>query len=176
MKRKIIIDPGHGGIDPGAVGEFSEEKNIVLSMANILKELLQMQGFDTRLTRRDDIKPSWPDRVKSKEEDLFVSLHCNAVAAQNVKGISNYHYPGSETGEKLAHAIQENLMSAFDTRNKGVKEKYWYVLRNTKCPAVLVETGFISNPKEEEKLNRFSYQVKAMLAIVEAIKTIKESD
>ena len=170
----IRIDPGHGGEDPGAVGTCSKEKDIVLKMAHILDYLLFLEGYETKMTRDDDVKPNWVERVISSEDDLYVSIHCNAAKATNVKGISTFHYTSSEEGQVFAEQVQNELMKRIDTRNRGVKEQNFYVLRETKCPAILVETGFITNEKEEEKLNTLDYQCKVAVSIIEAIKNIKE--
>ncbi|WP_018250303.1 N-acetylmuramoyl-L-alanine amidase family protein [Orenia marismortui] len=170
---KIIIDPGHGGKDPGASGQFSNEKDVALQISRMLYTILKDNGHNTRLTREDDSYPKWEDRVKSTVEDLFVSIHCNACGNYEVEGIETLHY--SEAGKRLAELIQKNLKYQTGRIDRGVKErKDLYVLKKTKCPAVLVETGFISNPKEEISLNNAEYQYILASAIFEGIKDYLE--
>ena len=172
----IRIDAGHGGEDPGAAGQYSYEKDITLKTAHILDYLLFLEGYETKLTRDDDVKPSWTERVISSKIDLYVSIHCNAVNNKNVRGIETFHYPGSAAGKMFAEEVQKELMKRIDTKNRGVKKQDFYVLRETACPAILVETGFITNENEEEKLNTLEYQCKIAVSIIEAIKKIKGCD
>ncbi|TDX46593.1 N-acetylmuramoyl-L-alanine amidase family protein [Orenia marismortui] len=173
----IIIDPGHGGKDPGASGQFSNEKDIALKISRMLYALLKKVGHKVRLTREDDSYPKWEDRVISTTEDLFISIHCNACGNYEVEGIETLHYPGSEAGEKLASLIQKNLKYQTGRIDRKIKErKDLYVLKKTRCPAVLVETGFISNPKEEISLNNAEYQYILASAVAEGIKDYLEGE
>ena len=172
----FIIDAGHGGEKTGAVGRYSQEKDITLKIAKIVGILAELEEIENRLTRTQDIEPEWKDRVVSNAEDIFVSIHCNGASAKNVKGISTFHYPNSEKGKELATEVKNELIKRIDTKNRGVKQADFYVLRETKCPAVLVECGFITNLNEENKLNTLEYQCKVAVSIIEAIKKIKESD
>jgi N-acetylmuramoyl-L-alanine amidase len=168
---RIIIDAGHGGEDPGAVGEYSQEKDITLRISNVLNALLQIEGFKTKMTREKDCKPSWEDRVESTEEDIFVSIHCNAVEQRDIQGIETYHYKTSKAGKKLAELAQDNLINSTNRLDRGAKgSKELYVLRKTKCPAILVESGFISNLEEEQLLNTLNLQAKVAVSIAQAIK------
>ena len=168
----VIIDPGHGGKDSGAVGpNETKEKDIVLSISKFVSEILNYRGYENRLTRDDDSYPSWGDRLQSNPKDLFISIHCNAVANKKVRGVETWHFTNSENGKKIASLIQDNIIKSSQMRDRGIKNnKKFRVLKDTRCPAVLVETGFISNPKEEEILNSLSYQIKVACSIVDAIK------
>ena len=172
----IIIDAGHGGKDPGAVGQNgTKEKDVVLKISKWLALVLEKMGYDLRLTREDDTYPSWGNRVESKQDDLFISIHCNAVDNQKVKGVETWHFSGSENGQKLAKLIQENIINNSDRRDRGIKHnKKFYVLRKTRCPAVLVEIGFISNLEEEKAINSINYQAVVVSSIVDAIEEYKE--
>jgi N-acetylmuramoyl-L-alanine amidase len=175
---KIIIDPGHGGKDPGACGEFSQEKDITLKIGIMLYSLLKMyENYEVEMTRERDTYPTWVRRVKSEAEDIFISIHCNATVNKEVNGIETFHYPNSEQGERLANLIQSKLIAATNQKDRGVKsEEGLYVLRKTKCPSVLVECGFISNPEGEKSLNEAKYQYLLALTILEGIKEYLEGE
>lgn len=167
----IIIDAGHGGKDPGAIGPNGvKEKDINLKIAKLVKFLISYLDYDSILTRDDDYYPNWENRVKSKFDELYISIHCNASNNTRARGIETFFYTGSEQGKKLAELVQDNLIKATDRVNRGVKEnKSLYVLKNTKCPAVLIEIGFINNLEEEALLDSIDYQVQISAAIVKAI-------
>ncbi|WP_408955823.1 N-acetylmuramoyl-L-alanine amidase [Natroniella sp. ANB-PHB2] len=168
---KIIIDAGHGGSDVGALGQFSCEKDITLKLAKVVGFLLRHLGYEVRLTRDDDYLPIWAERVESNKDDIFISIHCNGAPNPSVQGIETFYYKGSEKGEALARAIQGSLIDATKEVDRSVKSSdNLYVLRRTKCPAVLVEIGFITNEYEEKMLNSSDYQLKLALAIVKGIR------
>ena len=167
---KIIIDAGHGGKDPGASGQFSNEKDVALKISRMLYALLKKVGHEVRLTREDDSYPEWNQRVESTADDLFISIHCNASNNPRASGIETFCYKGSKEGKELAELVQANLIKHTSRIDRGVKEnRGLYVLKNTKCPAVLAEIGFISNIEEEVLLNCVEYQVEVSLAIVKAV-------
>ena len=170
----IIIDPGHGGNDPGAVGPTgTKEKDVALNISLCLANLLEWLGHEVKLTRTHDVKPNWPDRVKSNKEDIFVSIHCNAVDNEDVHGTETFHYTGSTEGEKVAEAVHRRLKGV--ARDRGVKDSQeFYVLRKTKCPAILVETDFISNPEREKLLASRRYQMRLASLIAAGIDQYKE--
>ena len=152
---KICIDPGHGGKDPGAVGTSPfrpEEKAFTLRLALLLEEKLESLGHWVVMTRRKDrflelkSRASFANRLNA---DLFVSIHTNSAATSDVSGMEVYHFPGSDKGRKLATIILENMLQEFpDHKDRGVKEVNFTVLRETRMPAVLVESEFLSNPRQ----------------------------
>jgi len=174
---KIIIDAGHGGKDSGAIGPSgTKEKDINLEVAKLLDILLKYRSHNTKLTRTEDVYPPWEDRVESNRDDIFISIHCNASNNRDAQGIETFHYPSSTEGNKLASLIQNNLIALTNRVDRGVKEANFYVLRETRCPAVLVELGFISNEEEEELLNDFDYQLKCVVAIIKAVESYQKSN
>lgn len=167
---RYLIDPGHGGYDSGAVGNFSREKDLNLEIAKYVFAFLKHQDENVQMTRTGDYYPSWSHRVKSDFDDVFISIHCNANKDKTITGSSVLYYPGSEDGKRLAELVQDNLVSRLDSRDIGIIERDdLYVLKGTKCPAILVETGFMSNEEEEKKLNDIEYQIKAAEAIVDGV-------
>jgi len=191
-KRKvkvIVIDPGHGGNDSGAVRRhrkgliFSfkiKEKDINLDIAKRVKRYLK--GTDTRviLTRGTDKFVSLKYRVglaKKYKADIFVSIHANAAWDKKMSGIETY-YPRrtrdkgvslKKESRKLAESIHESLIRHMRSKDRGIKEAMFYVLRNTYMPAVLVEVGFISNYYEAKLLRKSSYRKKVAQVIAQGI-------
>ncbi len=170
---RIVIDPGHGGADCGAVGPGgTREKDVNLAVAKLLFRYLDPVA-DVRLTRSDDRhlgeseSADLAERVRIAEAwraSYFISLHCNAAPGGG-RGVETYAYkPGGE-GERLARAIQKGLVEATGFPDRGVKFADYYVLRKTSMPAVLVEMGFISNPEEERLLGNPAFQDRLAWAI-----------
>lgn len=163
----------HGGKDPGAVGQKgTKEKDITLKIAVTVAALLQQTSIATKLTRTSDIFVDLDDRAKianSFNANYFVSIHCNSAADRSANGIETYCYEFGGEGEKLAVAVQKELISATGLRDRGVKAANFAVLRETAMPAILVELCFISNPAEEALLNNPAFQTKCAKAIVDGI-------
>ena len=160
----IVIDPGHGGSDPGAINRSLQlqEKDVTLDISLRLKAALERRGFRVAMTRDDDRDVSYahsPDGVElgarvavanSRNADLFVSIHCNSAPTSARTGTS-YHW--FKTADLiLAHALEGSLQNGTGFSNHGLIRNRFYVLRHTTMPAVLVETAFISNAAEAQKL------------------------
>lgn len=218
----IVIDPGHGGKDCGALGPNNlKEKNLTLQMAKRLKSKLETElGVNVLLTRQDDSYVPLRKRTvfaNSNDADLFVSIHCNAAKNKKANGIEVYYlseaknnearaaqalenevvikYEGKEalkkydSGEmvisdliqsaqlvesiRLAYKLQGNLISETKAKNRGVKSANFFVLRGAYMPSVLIETGFISNRKEANKISNYKYQNRIIDSIFYAIKSFK---
>jgi len=176
---KIVIDPGHGGRDPGAVGPTgTQEKVIALVIALKLAQLLSPVA-EVKLTRIDDaalgpdVNNDLEGRVKIAndwEADLFISVHCNSAGDQRAKGFGVWTTPGETASDKLAQFILDEYAKAFpDLVSRSCKEANFYVLKRTRCPAVLVETAFISNPVEEVLLTSENFQLRAAQAIAHGV-------
>ena len=175
-----VIDPGHGGRDPGAVANNVLEKDVNLEVALRLRKNV-VQGdylFMPFLTRGDDHYVSLQQRCDTANEAkaaLFVSLHCNARPMRGREGIEieTYHYPGSYVGETVASVLFNFLFVSIDDKYKciprGIKQKAFYVLKHTTCPAVLVEMGFLTDPEEARWLNEGVNQNLLAQAIAEGI-------
>lgn len=169
---KVCIDPGHGGFDPGAIGPHgTREKDVTLAIGLKVKELLENNGMAVVMTRLGDYAPGRATEVKadlknraaianSSNADIFVSIHINSAPVRTASGCECYIYRRGGAAEKLAVAIQKNIVAETGLADRGVKTANFYVLRGTKMPAVLGETGFISNPVEELKLKDPQFQLK----------------
>lgn len=172
---KIWVDAGHGGSDPGAVGANGLlEKSINLEVARELVSLLFGKGYRVGATRLADEYMSLSERCRRAnafQADVFVSIHCNAADVPTANGIETAHYPTSRNGMQLARLIQAELVAATGLRDRGAKYANFQVLRDTAMPAVLVELGFISNPREEELLRSDDYQLTCAQAIVRGIES-----
>jgi len=156
MKKLIVIDPGHGGDDNGAVWSYASEDDVNLIISFLLQCELEKAGYKVLLTRERDEKVLLRERVDFANKllaDLFISIHCDAFHNITVKGISTHVYLGSNISLLIAESIQETLMLRFpDHVNRGVKLSNFHVLRYTVMPAVLVECEFLSNPESRRFL------------------------
>lgn len=152
-KGKIIIDPGHGGKDPGANRLNILEKDINLAIAQKLEQKLLDNGFTVIMTRKDDTFYSLKERVELANiemSDIFISIHVNASESPEAYGIETHWF--NPQSIDLAKDIQDSLASKIDTRNRGIINSRFYVIRHTLMPSVLIETGFISNENERNLL------------------------
>ncbi|MBU3143226.1 N-acetylmuramoyl-L-alanine amidase [Clostridium sp. CF012] len=172
---KIVIDPGHGGRYSGAVGPMgTKEKDIVLQVSLKIGNILIKNGVETVYTRTsDEIAPSTTlteslqaicDVSNSAKPNYFVSIHANA-ATPTASGIETYYSSGNLAGQKLAQAVQTELIKETGRLDRGIKTAGFYVLNNTDATAILVETSFVSNPEEEKLLVTEDYQNKLAKAI-----------
>lgn len=157
--RIIVLDPGHGGKDPGAVNGSHTEKAIVLNVTNLVRAKLEAAGAKVLMTRTGDTYPTLPQRVaftKDKYGELFISIHVNAATSTSAKGAETFY--SVTTGDQwqedaqLAKAINERIVKNVTMRDRGVKQADYYVTRNMMIPSVLVELGFISNSEDRAKL------------------------
>lgn len=172
-RGKIVIDPGHGGDDPGAVGPTGlQEKDIVLKVSLKVRDLLESYGYTVVMTRTTDVYLSLQERcdiANNSQADLFISIHNNSFSDPSANGTETFSYFPNDTGGQVAKSIQSKLIDALGLRNRGHKTSDFYVLRNTNMPAALTELAFISNPREEALLNTDEFQTKAARAIVDGI-------
>ena len=168
--KTIVLDPGHGGSDPGAIGPTGlQEKQVTLPIAEYLKSILEAKGAKVILTRTTDVDVYGPhasgvDELQARvnvangnQADAFISIHINSFSNPNVGGIATYYFDGSDQSKKLASAVQGQIAehSGFNG-DRGIQPGNLYVLRHSFMPSILVELGFISNPKEEGHLKETS--------------------
>ncbi|MBQ3840513.1 MAG: N-acetylmuramoyl-L-alanine amidase [Fibrobacter sp.] len=176
MAKRICIDAGHGGSDPGAKNGTYKEKNAALGIAFELGLVLYRGGYEVYFTRTNDTAVSLADRCTISNlagADLFVSVHLNSSTSASAAGIETYVYRNaSATARNVADNVQKKLIEATGSKNRGVKESGFYVLKNTKSPAILVETGFISNTTECKKLFTTDYQRTLAKAIYGGIRQV----
>lgn len=178
MPKIVILDPGHGGIDPGAVGPKGlQEKVVTLAVAKQVASILS-PVVDVRLTHDSDIalgsttSADLSTRARLANQagaDVFVSIHCNSATNRIAGGTEVYHYPSSAQGNLLASTVYSHLLPAVSLSARGVKTANFAVLRETDMPACLVEMAFISNPAEEALLGSAAFQETAATAIAQGI-------
>ena len=153
---KVFIDAGHGGSDPGAVGNGLKEKDIVLSIATKLGALLNGRGISIKYSRTTDTYVSLEERARLANAwgaDLFVSIHANS-ATSSVRGTECYTHPTANTATKtLSGNVSRAIANKFGISNRGHKEANFAVLRLSNMPSILVETAFISNSSDANLLN-----------------------
>ena len=174
----VVIDPGHGGRDPGGIGWFGvQEKEITLAIAKLIElEALSEPRLRIILTRRRDVYIPLRERTALADRlgaALYLSIHANIHDDWRVKGIETL-LPKSWKGKSsrslaLARHLQANLVEELGSRNRGVKYQRLY-LRWSRVPAALVEVGFLSNPEEVRKLQSLPYQIRIARAILAGIK------
>ncbi|GAB6138856.1 N-acetylmuramoyl-L-alanine amidase [Halanaerobaculum tunisiense] len=173
--KRIVVDPGHGGMDPGAIGpEGVKEKTVNYQIAAKVNRLFQQEGFRTQLTRDQDQFQTLANRSQQANNwgaDAFVSIHANSNPRAEISGSSTYaHWYASEKNWALAWYVQSELQQVAGLMDKGLKAANFSVLRKTEMPAILVETAFLSNPREEELLASDDFQQQVAQGIVAGIK------
>lgn len=212
--RRVIIDPGHGGHDTGAIGKNgTREKDITLAISQKLADELKERGLEVILTRDEDRYVKLEDRAQFANDsrgDLFISVHCNSAVNRKLHGVETYTLNISadrysirlaarensstekgisdlqfiladlatkaNTGEstRLASQVQKSLVGQLshdysNVKDLGTKEALFYVLLGVKMPAILVETSFLSNADEEERLNDEDYQDSVAQSIAQGV-------
>ena len=170
----IFVDAGHGGNDPGAVANEVQEKDVVLPITLKLGQALQSMGYTVYYTRTNDIEIDLEPRVAAAERvnaDVFVSIHANSLDSRNsrVNGVETFHSRGSTVGRELAYYVQSQIISETGATDRNVKAAGFYVIAKTSMPAILVETGFLTNPAEARNLNSPDYQKRMADAIARGI-------
>ena len=144
---RIVINPGHGGNDCGAVGYGLKESDIAYCIGARVESYLRRFNFATKLFQYDGLQEIC-DTSNNFDADIFVSIHCNAFNGA-ARGTETYYFYNSATGNRLANSIHLQILKTFpELTDRGIKEAGYYVLANTNCPAVLVETAFIDNQRD----------------------------
>ncbi|USK61356.1 N-acetylmuramoyl-L-alanine amidase [Peribacillus asahii] len=158
---KIFIDPGHGGKDPGAVGNGLLEKDLTLKIAKRVKELLAAyENVEVKMSRTGDTYPTLSERAKAANAwgaDFFLSIHINS-ASKTSTGYEDYIYTKasakSKEYQKIIHAEIMKEIKGYEVRDRGLQQKNLQVLRTTNMPALLTESLYISNPDEAAILKK----------------------
>ncbi|MDJ1174402.1 N-acetylmuramoyl-L-alanine amidase [Roseofilum capinflatum] len=169
---RVVIDPGHGGRDPGAVGiRGLRETDVVLDISRQVAAILQQNGVQVVLTRDREVEIDLAPRVNLAERvnaNLFVSIHANAISMSrpDVNGVETYYY---NSGLRLAQTIQGSILRSIPMRDRGVKRARFYVLRRTSMPAVLVETGFVTGAQDAPRLMNPAFRSQMAQAIANGI-------
>lgn len=169
--RHIVLDPGHGGHDPGAIGiQGTYEKNLTLSIAKNVVRSLNQAGATVTLTRDGDFFVPLERRAQISNNyrtDAFLSLHFNAFPILSAQGMSTYYY--GNLGKEVAYEVQSALRDKVPLHSRGVIYSDFNVLRNTVAPAVLIELGFITNPHDYHVIQTNEYQEQVGQAITQGL-------
>jgi N-acetylmuramoyl-L-alanine amidase len=185
--KTVLLDPGHGGEDPGAVSDFSglKEKDVNLAIAHKLKKLLEQDGINILMTREEDrleYTPGTTNIIQKRKQDLqrrkkmmdeagadiVVSIHLNKFPQTQYYGAQTFFPPKSVESEKLAVCIQKALKEKLDPTNDRqalLKKEEIIILRNLKTTTAMVECGFLSHKEEEGRLATKEYQSRIAEAI-----------
>jgi len=171
----VVIDPGHGGSDPGAIGIGGiKETDVVLEVSKIVKKLLTDKGVKVLLTRKNEIDLDLPLRVSfanNTDADIFVSIHANASRGKrrDINGLETFYYRGGR-GRLLAKKIQKQILKVSPgSPDRGVKQGRFYVIKNTSMPAVLVEIGFLTGRLDARRLEKAAHRKRLAYAIAKGI-------
>jgi len=174
-KFSVVIDPGHGGPDPGAIGIGGiRETDVVLEVSKIVKKLLSEKGVKVRLTRKNEVDLDLPPRVSIANKtnaDIFVSIHANASRGKrrDINGLETFYYKGWR-GRLLAKRIQKQILRVSPgSPDRGVKQGRFYVIKNTRMPAVLVEIGFLTGRLDARRLEKTAHRKRIAFAIAKGI-------
>ncbi|MCM3413504.1 N-acetylmuramoyl-L-alanine amidase family protein [Metabacillus litoralis] len=171
---KVLIDPGHGGKDPGAVNGDLHEADIVLKIAKkVVNKLSQYDNVQTKLSRSTDVFLELKERTdiaNSWGADVLISIHINSATNKNANGIETLIYTnGSNESLVIASSVQSQLIREANRNNRGVKKANFHMLRESKMPACLVECGFISNAIESSLMKTDKFLEQCANAIVKGI-------
>ncbi|RFC42568.1 MAG: N-acetylmuramoyl-L-alanine amidase [Verrucomicrobia bacterium] len=169
----IVLDPGHGGHDPGGIpGQRVSEKQAALDVALRVRARLQAAGQKVVMTRSSDVFVELSQRVAASKrapaKALFVSIHFNSAPNRQAHGIETYHFDARS--RRLAEAIHRRVVAATGEEDRGVRRARFYVLRTNRRTAVLAELGFLTNPQEGGRVARSSaYRQKLANAVASGV-------
>jgi len=186
--KTIVIDPGHGGVDGGAeASDDTQEKEITLTVSNMVRDYLQQSGAIVYLTREGDYDLAHDDTeglsrrktedikhrvsfIKEKKAELFISIHLNALPEKQWKGAQTFYHPGKEKSKLLAETIQSEIRDNMgNTDREALAIQQVYLLKYAETPGALIELGFLSNEEEKELLKQTHYQQKMAESIYEGV-------
>ncbi len=172
--KVIAIDPGHGGVDPGAIGPTGlKEKDVVLDIAKRVAAELEAKGARVVMTRSEDVTVALPDRVQIAQDagaDAFVSIHANAARNRDSTGTETLYSGTMTLSRVLAESVQAALVNRIQQVDRGARERNdLLVIREAQCPACLVEVVFMSNYTEELMLLDPAFRQKAAEGIAAGV-------
>ncbi len=175
----IVVDPGHGGEDPGKVGINDVlEKDLNLQIAKKVKKLLEEAGIKIVMTRTNDKVPDAKKEdlnqrvqlINETKPKLALCIHQNSYPDAKIKGAQVFYHTITPEAEDVASIVQEQLRTVDQTNTRQIKENdTYFMLKNTQVPTIIVECGFLTNPDEAAKLTQEDYQDKLAQAICEGV-------
>lgn len=175
----IVVDPGHGGEDPGKVGINDVlEKDLNLQIAKKVKKLLEEAGIKIVMTRTNDKVPDAKKEdlnqrvqlINETKPKLALCIHQNSYPDAKIKGAQVFYHTITPEAEDVASIVQEQLRTVDPTNTRQIKENdTYFMLKNTQVPTIIVECGFLTNPDEAAKLTQEDYQDQLAQAICEGV-------
>lgn len=186
----VVVDPGHGGFDPGKVGvDRLFEKDLNLAVAKKLQKILTKNGVHVVMSREEDESlcgeteankkicdmKKRTELINSSKAAIAVSIHQNSYQTSDVKGAQVFYFTHSAEGKKAAEILQKHLKTVDETNHREAKPNdTYYILKKTEIPTVIVEAGFLTNPAEAAKLQDETYQEEIAQAVWEGLKEYLE--
>ena len=191
----LIIDPGHGGVDGGAVSVNGVNESVInLDIAKKMELMCEFMGFPVLMTRESE-ELDYPDDcttiaarkrhdqksrvafINAAENAVVLSIHQNSFQSSSVRGAQVFYYTGSEQGQQFAQIMQQQLVEILDPSNTRVckENSSYYLLKKTSVPLVIVECGFLSNPEEAAMLQTEEFQDRTADAICMGIQKYLET-
>lgn len=169
-RKSVVLDPGHGGSDYGAIRSGINEKDINLDIAKRVQAILSSRGISANITRNKDEFVSLQDRTIFSANicpDIFVSIHVNSSSKQEISGVETHYY--HQESLDLAQTVHASMVSNIKTKDRGLFKSKFYVINHTSIPAILVEVGFLSNDEERAKLITEGRKQQTATAIADGI-------
>jgi N-acetylmuramoyl-L-alanine amidase len=170
-RYKVVIDPGHGGPDPGAVGiNGLRETDVVLDVSLQVAQILQAKGVQVLLTRTSEVDVDLPPRValaNNSRADLFLSIHANALSMSrpDVNGIETFYFQDGPS-RRLAEAVQQQMLRVSPgSPDRGARPGRFFVIRRTVMPAALAEMGFVTGQLDSPRLADPAFRRRMAVAI-----------
>ena len=181
--RMIVLDPGHGGSDSGAVGPSGvQEKDVTLAISQKVRAILQASGARVVMTRTDDSDVYGAYATDRQELQarvnvgaytpgmrIFLSIHANSFSSPSAHGTETFYYPRSDQDARLAQSLQDAMIAVNGLRDRGISEANFYVVKHSTVPSALIELAFISNYQEEQLLASPDFQNTMALAICQGL-------
>ncbi len=183
MVPTVVLDPGHGGYDPGAFNHQIEEKEVCLRCTKLIRRHLEKLGYHVILTRSHDVFISLQKRAEManmSRSQLFVSLHFNSAPNKSAQGIEIYYPAKAESwrlkrAKEVAKIVLNSIVEATKAESRGVKGGDFHVIRETKMPSILIEAGFITHEEERKKISDEKYLNTMAISIAKGIDTYFKS-
>ena len=181
--RTIVLDPGHGGSDSGAVGPSGvQEKDVTLAISQKVRAILQASGARVVMTRTDDSDVYGAYATDRQELQarvnvgaytpgmrIFLSIHAYSFSSPSAHGTETFYYPRSDQDARLAQSLQDAMIAVNGLRDRGISEANFYVVKHSTVPSALIELAFISNYQEEQLLASPDFQNTMALAICQGL-------
>ncbi|MFA7339682.1 MAG: N-acetylmuramoyl-L-alanine amidase [Candidatus Obscuribacterales bacterium] len=170
LGKTILVDPGHGGSDPGAISGGVQEKTVTLNVSLLLRSKLEALGATVDMTRDSDQTLTLQERLDASNRscpDVFIAVHGNSVAKTQIRGIETYYFDSRD--QKLAEVVLDTVSLKLNEQAKWSHARNLFVLDGNDVPATLVEIGYLTNPTTRALLKTAAYQDKVASALTDSL-------